>query len=588
MDIITKSQLLKLNIGQFPFQMVVHLLNRLFFDESALLKLTMRRASYNLGDVCLVFGKPSGWQRSTYKVFQDAAESLRFARRQIKFVSETEAFFREYLKSGESLGVSFHSSMTSNAQIVQKDNAIVIADCGGYTVDIDAYQIVGLDEDKNSVTQVSPAGILPLSKRTIVGFFKKASIDSIVNELRSFIKRLPTKPTTPCLSLGRNLISHSVNMKFGMNLKWSFGETILTSTSKPVATGAVDMAANPNIVESRLLKSSYSILTKFPWSEKEGPQTICLNVDFRNKIPDHSDLRKKKGYFYMRCSLELHLDGDSLIFLIKTKDKNGNHYLVEIDDLGATISSVILTGDCAQTRQERSSNISNWTIADKTRFASMYGNHVKKSSQNIGINTSPDDASPQACNSVNSVTPTPSLVDPFEKLEYDSVNLNLLLDQHHISSEELEDPFSSTCPRPKSDLYRPARRPRRGIKSKKAPTLETPQVPRPTTLDNIGLPINDRSRSIDELSSSVLPLPSPVVPEDAIDSCATSKDLLHNPSTILMNLLSWRSVLIPLQDVYFILFIFTVVLRAWLYLIFTNTLEVLTRKGKALYTLPID
>ncbi|KAF7940779.1 uncharacterized protein EAE97_006965 [Botrytis byssoidea] len=370
---------------------------------------------------------------------------------------------------------------------------------------------------------------------------------------------------------------------------------------KPVAAGAVDMAANPDIVESRLLKSSYSILTKFSWSEKEGPreiyqpsrnqfdhswefkardwmgkvgekistkqiftsdsneylwrerfvrehndlswqetinawdihpgpdkftvptklrgaqcETICLNVDFRNKIPDHSVLRKKKGYFYMRYSLELHLDGDSLTFLIKTKDKNGNQYLVEIDDLGTTISSVILTGDCAQTRQERSSNISNSTIADKTRFASTCGNQVKKSNQNIGISISPDDASPQACNSVNPVTPTPSLVDPFEKLEYDSVNLNLLLDQHHISSEELEDPFSSTCPRPKSDLYKPARRPRRGIKSKKAPTLETPQVPRPTTLDNIGLPINDRSRSIDELSSSVLPLASPVVPEDTI------------------------------------------------------------------------
>ncbi|KAF7896146.1 hypothetical protein EAF00_006161 [Botryotinia globosa] len=84
---------------------------------------------------------------STYKVFQDAAESLGFTRRQIKFVSETEAFFREYLKSGK----------------FWKDDAIVIADCGGYTVDIDAYQIVGLDEDKNSVTQVSPAGILLLS-----------------------------------------------------------------------------------------------------------------------------------------------------------------------------------------------------------------------------------------------------------------------------------------------------------------------------------------------------------------------------------------------------------------------------------------
>ncbi|KAF7896145.1 hypothetical protein EAF00_006160 [Botryotinia globosa] len=338
---------------------------------------------------------------------------------------------------------------------------------------------------------------------------------------------------------------------------------------------AVDMAANPDIVESRLLKSSYSILTKShglkrkghgdkistkqiftsdsneylwrdrlireqddlswhetinAWDVHPGPgrftvpkklegaqcETISLNINFRQKIPDHSIMKTKKEYFYIQYSLELHLDRDSLTFLVKTKDKNGNHYMVEIDDLGTTISSVILTGDCAQTREERSSNISNSTIADKTRFASTCGNHVKKSSQNIGINTYPDEASPQACNSVNAVTPTPSLVDPFEKLKYDSVNLNLLLGQHHISSKELEDPFSSTCPRPKSDLYKPARRPRRGIKGKKAPNLERPQIPRPTTLDNIGLPIKDRSQSIDELSSSVLPLPSPVVPEDTI------------------------------------------------------------------------
>lgn len=51
-------------------------------------------------------------------------------------------------------------------------------------------------------------------------------------------------------------------------------KTIPTSKSKPVAAGAVDMTANPDIVESRLLKSSYSILTKFPWSEKEGPRDI--------------------------------------------------------------------------------------------------------------------------------------------------------------------------------------------------------------------------------------------------------------------------------------------------------------------------
>lgn len=253
-------------------------------------------------------------------------------------------------------------------------------------------------------------------------------------------------------------------------------------------------------------------LTNFP----ENLETIALDVDFRKKISDHSVLRKKKGYFYIRYSLELHLDGDSLTFLVKTKDKNGNHYIVEIDDMGTTISSVILTGDCAQTREESSSNIFNSTIADEISSASTCGSHVKTSSQNIGINISPNDASSQACNSVNPVTTTPSLVDPFEKIEYDSVNLNLLLEQHHISSKDLEDPFSSSCPRPKSDLYKPARRPRRGIIGKKAPTLETPQVPRPTTLDDIGLPVSDGSQSIDELSSSVLPPPSPVVPEDTI------------------------------------------------------------------------
>ncbi|TGO32220.1 hypothetical protein BHYA_0338g00020 [Botrytis hyacinthi] len=672
MDMIAKSQLLKLKIDHFPFQMVVHLLNRLFFDDSALLRSTIRKASCNLGDVCLIFGKPSGWQMSTYKVFQDAAESLGFTRRQIKFVSETEAFLREYLKGGEDF---------------EKDDTIVIAGCGGYTVDIDAYQIVGLDEDVKSITQVSPAGILPLSLpygsesvwpiakqhfrslltekgdyieddiklilddllprwiwevqkakniphllasngchiffqgliradetrtppwsagklriswKTIVGLFQEASIDPIVNELRIFIKRLPTKPTRVILGGGYSTMSIVKDALFelGKELDIKFYQH---PDSKPVAAGAVDMAANPDIVESRLLKSSYSILTKFPWSEKEGPheiyqpsrnqydhswefkahdwmgkvgdkisskqiftsdsneylwrerfvrehddlswqeiinywdvhpgpgrftvprklqgaqcETITLNVDFRKNISDFSVLRKKKGYFYIQYSLELHLDGDSLTFIVKTKDKNGNHYIVEIDDLGTTISSVILTGDCAQTREERSSNISNSTTADKTSSASTCGSHVKTSSHNIGINTSPDGASSQACNSVNPLTPTPSLVDPFEKIEYDSVNINLLLDQHHISSKELEDPFSSSCPRPKSDLYKPARRPRKGMKSKKVPTLETPQVPRPTTLDDIGLPINNGSQSIDELSSSVLPLPSPVLPEDTI------------------------------------------------------------------------
>ncbi|KAF7932434.1 uncharacterized protein EAE98_003733 [Botrytis deweyae] len=442
--------------------------------------------------------------------------------------------------------------------------------------------------------------MLRIPWKIIVGFFEEASIDPIVSELRIFIKRLPIKPVRVILGGGYSMMSIVKDALFelGKELNIKFCQH---QDSKPVAAGAVDMAANPDIVESRLLKSSYSILTKFPWSEKEGPreiyqpsrnqfdhswefkahdwmgkvgekisskqiftsdsneylwrerfvreyddlswqetinawdvhpgpgrftvpkklqgaqcETITLNVDFRKKISDHSVLRKKKGYFYIRYSLELHLDGDSLTFLVKTKDKNGNHYIVEIDDLGTTISSVILTGDCAQTREERSSNISKSTIVDKISSASTCGSHVKASSQNIGINTSPDDASSQACNSVNPVTPTPTLVDPFEKIEYDSVNLNLLLDQHHISSQELEDPFSSHYPRQKSDLYKPARRPRKGMKSKKAPTLETPQVPRPTTLDDIGLPRSDGSQIIDEPSSLVLPLPSPVVPEDTI------------------------------------------------------------------------
>lgn len=110
MDVIAQSRLLQIEIDQFPFQMTVMLLSRLFFDRSAFFESILEEKSCNSSDFCLVFGKPSGWQKSTYLPFQRAAEHVGFARHQTKFVSETEAFLREYLKQGKKFRVSFHYS----------------------------------------------------------------------------------------------------------------------------------------------------------------------------------------------------------------------------------------------------------------------------------------------------------------------------------------------------------------------------------------------------------------------------------------------------------------------------------------------
>lgn len=236
-----------------------------------------------------------------------------------------------------------------------------------------------------------------------------------------------------------------------------------------------------------------------------------LECGFRKKIPNHSVLRKRNGHFYIRYCLELHLDGESLTFVVKTKDKNGKPYSIEIDDLGTTISSVISTGDYPQNREELGSGISNLTTTEKNSSTSTYRSYATSSSQNIGINTYPDDASSQASNSIDSVTPKSSSVDPLENIECDSRNLELLLSQNNIASKQLEDPFSSYYSQPKSALFHPARRPCKGLKSKKVLTSETPQVPRPKTIDDIGLPIVDDSQDIDELSLLIRPLSSPPV-----------------------------------------------------------------------------
>ncbi|KAM0133991.1 hypothetical protein ACHAP3_005707 [Botrytis cinerea] len=245
-------------------------------------------------------------------------------------------------------------------------------------------------------------------------------------------------------------------------------------------------------------------------------ETISLNVDFRKEIPNYSVLRKRKGYFYIRYCLELHLDGESVTFVVKTKDKNENPYSIEIDDLGTTISSVILTGDCPKTREELGSEILNSTTTDKNSSTSTCRSYATSSSSNIGINTSPDDASSQASNFINPVTPTSSFVDPLENIECDSRNLKSLLSQNHKASKKLEDPFSFNHSQPKSALFQPARRPRKGLESKEALTSETPQVLRPKTVDDIGLPIIDDSQDTDELSLLVWLLLSPPVPEESI------------------------------------------------------------------------
>ncbi|KAM3156167.1 hypothetical protein ABEW05_003300 [Botrytis cinerea] len=99
--------------------------------------------------------------------------------------------------------------------------------------------------------------MLRIPWKTTVGLFQEASIDPIVSELQIFIKRLPTKSARVILGGGYSTMSIVRDALFEL-----------------VAAGAIDMAANPDIVESRLLKSSYSILTKFPRSEREGPRDI--------------------------------------------------------------------------------------------------------------------------------------------------------------------------------------------------------------------------------------------------------------------------------------------------------------------------
>ncbi|CCD56618.1 predicted protein [Botrytis cinerea T4] len=272
------------------------------------------------------------------------------------------------------------------------------------------------------------------------------------------------------------------------------------------------------VTRSRRNKSSPQIVKSISWRERFVREYNDLSWhETINSWDVHPGLADSplQGNFKRRHSA-LHLDRESVTFVVKTKDKNGKPYSIEIDDLGTTISSGILTGDCPQTREELGSEILNSTTTDKNSSTSTCRSYATSSSSNIGINTSPDDASSQASNSINPVTPTLSFVDPLENIECDSRNLKSLLSQNHKASKKLEDPFSFNHSQPKSALFQPARRPRKGLESKEALTSETPQVPRPKTVDDIGLPIIDDSQDTDELSLLVWLLLSPPVPEESI------------------------------------------------------------------------
>ncbi|KAJ8067611.1 hypothetical protein OCU04_003221 [Sclerotinia nivalis] len=380
------------------------------------------------------------------------------------------------------------------------------------------------------------AGRLQMPWRTIVEIIQEASIIPMVDGLRGFIKRLPTKPTV-----------------YG---SW-----------EPVAAKAIDMTANPDIVESRLLKSSYSILTKYPWSPKqekfkpqaeyepsrnsldgswvflahewlgregdtiqssqifttdkkefqwrqrdvqkiddlfwnetikswngnpgpklwslpaqldglEGIDTIELTVDFREEFAEFLSMLPRKpkfrGVHIFKYYVELHLDGESLNF--SSGSSGSSHRLTN----GSTISSP-----------------------------------ASSATLSAGDSPLPDDGGVKR---VYPVTTISSLTHQLKSFNVDSPNSQLL------EEAELENPFSPTYPKEAFGLKKPPRRCAGNFLAnpsrKPARQDGTPLEPQPQNLDAIGIPFDEARYAIDEISflcaEPLLPAQSSAVLDDTI------------------------------------------------------------------------
>ncbi|ESZ97362.1 hypothetical protein SBOR_2246 [Sclerotinia borealis F-4128] len=546
----------------------------------------MERESWSLSDVCLVFGKPSGWQTATYIAFQYAAEHVGFARQQIKFISETEAFLREYLKKEKTFNIG---------------DKIVSVDCGGYTVDIDAHQILELDDSIGTATRVSSAGILPLKQMradesrdppwskgflnirwtTIADMFQKNSIVHIIDGLREFIKRIPTKPTRVVLGGGylnlplveKNLseLGMELNIKFCLHpdeiktfevfifyflmYPWSprdekakprmifepFREKNVESwalqayewlgrVGDPLgSTQVFTVDKKESQWRERNIQTLDDLVwndTITSWSGHPGPQlwtiparseglqeieTICLKVDFRNKIPDFSAMLHRRGYtdvYRIKYCVELHLDGESLTFVIKTKDKHGDIYSLHLDQRG-TIYSVTLKGDCAQLSTDKRRDLFSSTSTESSSNAS-------ESNRTTGSSATVSPVTP--CRTPPTTPISTSILElELEQLDVDPPSLQLL------QGMELPNPFSPSYPKQRQGFKKsPRRRRRKKQKNTAAVTTSngthgTPTVLRPDTLDAIGLPLGRPEYTVDEISLLAPPLSqSSAVPDDTI------------------------------------------------------------------------
>lgn len=77
-EISTVAHYLGFEVSQFAHDFKVCLLNGLFFDKPGAFFRNDIGTRFELKDIDLIFGKPTGWDEDSYRVFRIAAQSLGF------------------------------------------------------------------------------------------------------------------------------------------------------------------------------------------------------------------------------------------------------------------------------------------------------------------------------------------------------------------------------------------------------------------------------------------------------------------------------------------------------------------------------
>ncbi|KAI9643160.1 hypothetical protein NHQ30_008896 [Ciborinia camelliae] len=210
-------------------------------------------------------------------------------------------------------------------------------------------------------------------------------------------------------------------------------------------------------------------------------ETIVLDVDFRKSIPQYSTMLEKwppvLGRFKMKYSIEFHLNGETLTYLVKVKDKYNNTHALHLDQRG-TIDCVTLTGDCPTNlggqRFSPSSSAStertDTTLATDDESYSLRTPIQEEGYDHQHMMQTPD----------SSLYAQPQFI-------VNSPSDQLLQDANEVRSES--NPFSTSYPRQDEGLKKPPSRKRNKPKRfQEKPASQTPVEPRSNQLDSIGLP----------------------------------------------------------------------------------------------------